>query len=101
MNLWLQGEGCKEGKVRELGKVMYTLCLNWITSKDLLDSTGSSARCYVAVWMRGELGGEGMDACTHMAEFLCCSPETITTLLTSYTQIKIKKCLSFQTLISP
>ena len=76
MNLWLQGEGCKERKVRELGKVMYTLlCLNWITSKDLLDSTG-------AVWMRGELGGGGMDACIHMAEFLCCSPETITALLT-------------------
>ena len=32
--------------------------LKWITSKDLLYSTGNSAQCYVAAWMRGEFGGE-------------------------------------------
>ena len=38
---------------------MYTLlCLKWITNKDLLYSTWNSARCYVAVWMGGEFGGE-------------------------------------------
>lgn len=52
---------------------------------------GGSARCDVAVWMRGEPGGGGMDACTHMAESLCGSPETTTTLLTSYTQIQNQK----------
>ena len=38
---------------------MYTrLYLKWITNKDLLDSTGSSAQCYVTTWMGGESGGE-------------------------------------------
>ena len=38
-----------EQTVRELGMVMYTLLyLKWITNKDLLYSTGNSARCHVA-----------------------------------------------------
>ena len=38
---------------------MYTLLyLKWITNKDLLYSTGSSAQCYVEAWMEGEFGGE-------------------------------------------
>ena len=58
----------------------------WITNKDLLGSAGNSAQCYVAVWMRGESGGE----CMHiwMDGSLCCPPETITTLLTGSTPIK-------------
>ena len=34
-----------------------------------------------------------MDTCVRMAESLCCSPETVTTLLTGYTPIqnKVKK----------
>ena len=32
------------------------LYLKWITNKDLLYSTGSSAQCYVAAWMGGVLG---------------------------------------------
>ena len=32
-----------------------------------------------------------MDTCVCMAESLCCPPETITTLLTSYTPIQTKK----------
>ena len=32
-----------------------------------------------------------MDTCIYMAESLCCSFETTTTLLTGYTQKKIKK----------
>ena len=34
---------------------------------------------------------EGMDTCVCMAEFLRCSPETITTLLISYTPLQNKK----------
>ena len=48
-----------EGIVREFGIDMYTLLyLRWITSKDLLHSTGKSAQYYVAAWMGGESGGE-------------------------------------------
>ena len=47
-----------EGIAREFRKVVYTLLHSkWITSKDLLYSTGNSARCYVAAWMEGEFGG--------------------------------------------
>ena len=49
MNLWLPGEGCGEGIVREFGIDMYTmLYLKWITSKDLLYSTWNSAQFYMA-----------------------------------------------------
>ena len=49
----------REGIVREFGMDRYTLLyLKWITNKDLLYSTGNSARCYVAAWMGGEFGGE-------------------------------------------
>ena len=37
------------------------LCLKWMTSKDLLQSTGGSARCYVAAWMGG--GSGRVDTC--------------------------------------
>ena len=48
-----------EGIVREFGMDMYTLLyFKWITNKDLLNSTGNSAQCYVAAWMGGEIGGE-------------------------------------------
>lgn len=41
-----------EGIVRELGTGMHTLlCFKWITSKDLLCSTESSAQCHVIAWM--------------------------------------------------
>ena len=32
--------------------------LKWITNKDLLDSTGNSALCFVAAWMEWEFGRE-------------------------------------------
>ena len=47
MNLWLSGVGVggREGIVREFGMDVYTLPhLKWITNKDLLYSTGNSAR---------------------------------------------------------
>ena len=48
------------GRDREFGIDMYTLLyLKRITNKALLYSTGSSAHCYVAVWMGGGLGENG------------------------------------------
>ena len=45
--------------------------------------------------LRGSLDGRGvwerMDTCICMAESLCCSPETLTTLLIGYTPIQNKK----------
>ena len=84
-------KGGRDRIVREFGMLMYTLLyLKWIANKDLLHSTGNSAQCYVASWMGGESGGR-MDTYIHMAESLCASPETITTLLISYTPIQNKK----------
>ena len=43
-----QDEGLEEGAVREFGTDMYKLLyLKWITSKDLLYSTGNSAQYLV------------------------------------------------------
>ena len=48
-----------KGTVRESGMDMDTLLyLAWRTSKDLLDSTWTSAQCHVVAWMGGEFGGE-------------------------------------------
>ena len=45
--------------VREFGMDMCTLLyLKRITNKEVLYSTGNSARCYVAAWMGRESGGE-------------------------------------------
>ena len=52
-------EGSGEGIVREFGIDMYTLLyLKWITKKDLLYSTGSSAQYYVATYMGKEFEKE-------------------------------------------
>ena len=49
-----QTYGCQQkGIVRVFGKVMDTL-VKWITNKDLLYSTWTSAQCYVPAWI-----GEG------------------------------------------
>ena len=48
-----------DGIVSEFGMDVYTLLhLKWITSKDLLYSTGNSVQCYVAARMGEEFGGE-------------------------------------------
>ena len=79
-----------EGIVRAFGKVMYTLLyFKWITNKDLLCNTWNSAQCYVPTWMGVGLGEMAASIC--MAESLCCSTETTTTLLISYTPIQNKK----------
>ena len=66
---------------------MYTLVYSkWITNKDLLYSIRNS----------GNLDGKGfwrrMETHVCMAESLHHSPETIKTLLNSYTPIQNKKC---------
>ena len=53
-------ECCGEVTVRGVGMDMYTLLyFKWITHKDLLYSTGNSAQCYEAAWIRGDLGENG------------------------------------------
>ena len=48
-------EVLQEEIVTEFGTDMYTLLyLKWITNKDLLQSTWTSANWYVAAWMGGE-----------------------------------------------
>ena len=84
--LMVAREGWREGIVREFGMDMYTvLYLKWIANKDLLSSTWNSAQCYVAAQMGRDFGGEWIHI--RLAECLCCSPETITTLLFYYTPI--------------
>ena len=79
-----------EGIVREFGKIMYTLPYSeWITNKDLVHSTWNSAQCNVPTSMGWGFGR--MDTCICKAEFLCCSPETTTVLLSDYTPIQNKK----------
>ena len=69
MNLWLP-EGRMEGRVREFGMDMYTLLyLKWKTNKDLLYSTGNFAQCYVAAWMEGSLGENGIHVCVWLSPF--------------------------------
>ena len=66
---------------------MYTLLyLKWITNKDLLYSTGNSTQCYGAAGMGGEFGGGWIHVYVWLSPFaVCCPPEAITMLLTSYT----------------
>ena len=73
------------GIVREFGMDMYTLLyFKWITSKDLLISTGNYTM------LCGRLDGrgvwDGMDTCICMTKSLCSASETIM-LLISYTPI--------------
>ena len=48
----------------------------------LTEQHRNSAQYYVAAWMGGEFGEMDISIC--MAESLCCSPETITTLSINY-----------------
>ena len=62
---------------------MYTLLyLKWMTNKDLLYSTWSSAQCYVAACLGGDFGGEGTHVYIWLSPFLC--SEAIATLLICY-----------------
>ena len=53
------GKRVLQGQLGTLGKVMDTLLyLKWLTNSDLLNSTWTSAACYVPAWMGGRFGGE-------------------------------------------
>ena len=52
-------DSCREGIVKDFGKVRYTLLyLKWMANKNLLYTTCNSAQCYVLAWMGGGFGGE-------------------------------------------
>ena len=75
--------------VREFWMDMYTLLyLKWIANEDLLYSPGM-------LW--GSLDGKGvwgrLDTCIHVAGSLCCSPETITTLLIGSVCVHVRACV--------
>ena len=76
---------------REFGSDMHMLLyFKWITNKDLLYSTGNSAQCYVAAWMGGDFGGEGIHVYVWLS--LGSSRETITLLVNwLYSNILKKK----------
>ena len=73
-----------KGIDREFGTDMYTLL--YLKQIPTRSSVEHRELCSV---LRGSLDGRGvcgrMDTCVHKAEFLCCPPESITTLLTGYT----------------
>ena len=48
---------------------VHTAVFKWITNKDLLYSTGSSAQCYMAAWMGGEFGGEWIHVYVWLSPF--------------------------------
>ena len=52
-----------------------------------MDNKQGPTQCYMAAWMGGDFGEEWI----HVWLSLCCSPETITTLLISYTPIQNTK----------
>ena len=81
----------REGMVREFGTDMYTLLyLKWITNKITNRARGTLLNVmWQPGWQRG-FGGR-IDTYLCMAETLCCSPVTITTLLIGYALIKKKK----------
>ena len=60
-----------EGTVRESGMDMDTLLyLTWRSNKDLLDSTGNSARCHVAAWIGGKFEGEWAGVYVWLSSFI-------------------------------
>ena len=77
---------------KESDRSKHSTYLKWIINKDLLYSVWNSVQHSV---LCGSLDGRGvwgrMDTCVCMAESLCCSPETITTLLIDYTPKQNKK----------
>ena len=68
MFVWGKDEG--EEIVRGFGMDMNTLpYLKWITNKDLSYSTWNSPQYYMASWMGGEFGGEGIHVHVWLSPF--------------------------------
>ena len=83
--LWLPGgEDGRKGQGGSLDWRAHTVIFKMDNHKALLYRTGNTARCHVAAWMGGEIGGEWIHV---YAEVLCCAAETITALLTNYPPI--------------
>ena len=66
--------GGGEGRVREFGKVMYTLLSSKrISNKDLLHSTWNCTQCYapavVTCWMEAGCGGERIHVYVWLSPF--------------------------------
>ena len=87
MNLWLPGGIMGESLIGEFGMD------NIHTAVFKMDNQQGPTVWHMELcsMLCGSLDGRGvcgrMDTCIWMAEFLFCSPETITTLLISYTPI--------------
>ena len=74
----------EEGIIGKLGMDRYTwLYLKWITNKDTAQRTLLNV-----TWQPGWEGSLRENAHMYMAEFFHCSPEMVTTLFISYTQIQ-------------
>ena len=73
----------------------YTLSCHTYTIKknhwNLLYNTWNSAQCYAPAWLGVGFGGEWIHVYVWLSTSTHCSPETITTLLISYTLIQNKK----------
>ena len=68
---------------------MYTLLyLKRIPTRSYCRARGT---LLTVAWQPGRGVWRRMDTYVHMAEFLCCPPESITTLLTGYTPKKNEK----------
>ena len=67
------------------------LHLKWVTNKDLLQSTGSSAQCYVTAWMGGEFGGERIHVYVWLNPFNVHLKLLQYCLLVGYTSIQNKE----------
>ena len=64
--------GRRGGIFRDFGMNINTLLyLKWITNKDILYSTWTSAHCYMEAWMGGEFGGESVHAVTQLCLTVC------------------------------
>ena len=89
MNLWLpEGEGWGKGKLGSQGSTCTP-----IFKMDNQEGT-SEQHMEVCSTLCGSLDGRGvwgrMNTCICKAEFPCCSSETVTILLTSYSEKKVK-----------
>ena len=81
----------EERRVKEFGMHRYTAIFKMDNQKGptVQHKEPYSMLCG-SLEMRGEVGGK-TDTCICMAESLGCSPETITTLLTSHSPIENKR----------
>ena len=76
---------------REAPSLVY---VRWITSKDLLHSTWSSAQCYVAAWMGEEFGGEWICVHAWLRPFAVHLKLSQRCLLIGYAAKSLQSCLT-------